>query len=203
METPDLTTKWTRNSIRGRIDQAATAAAEATGSTTGMDTCNEKNRRERRDGETRLERHQSKKHVLLCVDTLNLHQRHGLVLVQLGRAPGTGQIQQQSNSKRRRGCSAMRCSPLVSEDGALDIEPDTLSRTSLHHDCCLLPTWMSPPETESSRSWGDDATAGLAKEIDVGWVGARGVERRHIGTRWGRGASPPVFASEAGRYRKW
>jgi hypothetical protein len=45
-------------------------------------------------------------------------------------------------------------------------------------------------------------TASLAKEIDVGWAGNRGVETGHIRTRWGRGAAPE-FASEAARYREW
>jgi hypothetical protein len=46
------------------------------------------------------------------------------------------------------------CSPLESEDGAPDVEPDALAGASLHHGCFFLP----PPETRARRfgeaSWG-------------------------------------------------
>jgi hypothetical protein len=72
--------------------------------------------------------------VLLGVHAFDLNQRGGLVLVRLG--PASRPPSSIKNEQRKPPLPPISwrvSSPLVSEDGAPDIEPHALTRASLHH----------------------------------------------------------------------
>jgi hypothetical protein len=80
--------------------------------------------------------------VLLGVQPLDLNQRRALVLVRLGPAsrpsPSINDTAKEERAKAATAADRMPISwrersPLVSEDGAPDIEPHALTRASLHH----------------------------------------------------------------------
>ena len=79
------------------------------------------------------------RHILLGADALDLQQRRVLVLVRLGPASTTARHRPVSRSAAEEQAGGDRLewgrgnSPLVSEDGAPDVEPHALPSAPLHH----------------------------------------------------------------------
>ena len=111
--------------------------------------------------------------VLLGVHPLDLHQRRVLVLVRLGPASTTARHRPVSRSAVAEQAGGDRLewgrgnSPLVSEDGAPDVEPHALPSAPLHH----LAAAALPPEVECS---GGEGTAQPRREETLAGGASRG-----------------------------
>ena len=111
--------------------------------------------------------------VLLGVHPLDLHQRRVLVLVRLGPASTTARHRPVSRSAVEEQAGGDRLewgrgnSPLVSEDGAPDVEPHALPSAPLHH----LAAAALPPEVECS---GGEGTAQPRREETLAGGASRG-----------------------------